>query len=725
MIMTDAILRFFSTDGFLPHGMCYLWRPGVLSLHIISDALITLSYYSIPFTLAYFMRRRKDLEFNWIIGCFAIFIIACGSTHLMGIVTIWHPYYWVAGAIKAVTAATSVPTAVLLVKLMPEALRWPSPVSLRQANEELQRTNTRLISEIGERERAQTEARQANLELQRQLTEMRRLHEMSTRLAQAQQLSNVLEEILDTTISLQKADFGCLHLYDENTGSLRIVAQRGLPREYQDYFRLVRAGDGSACGRALEVRERVTIEDLTRNPDYPHVAVAERIGYRAIQAAPIIGRDGHIKGMLSALFRNPHLPRENDLQLTDLYLRLAAELLERAQDENALREAREAADLANRSKGRFLATASHDLRQPLQTLALLNGSLRRMAAKVEVSLALVEQEEAIVSMSRLINMLLDISKLESGVVQPEIRDFPLESSFQELRIEFTGIAQKKGISLEIGDAQEVATSDPTLLGQILRNLVSNAIRYTPRGIVRVRCERDGKDRVRIDVEDSGIGIAEKHLPHIFEEFYQVGVSPNAVREGHGLGLSIVQRAAKLLRHELRVQSRLGRGTTFSIVLPAGALTEPRPLEAARPAAANAAPSAHILVVDDDLAVLNATRMLLSVEGYEVSTAPSLAEAIRIASEHADIRILVTDYHLGNGDLGTQVIDAVRGVVAGRLGAVIISGDTSGAIRTAALDPRVRLASKPVIAEELLRIVLELDAIGTSPEEQRPLGLQPR
>ncbi len=717
--MRDAILQFFGTDGFMPHGMCYLWRPDVLFLHIISDGLIGLSYYSIPFTLAYFMRKRKDLEFNWIIGCFAVFIIACGSTHLMAIVTIWRPYYWIDGAIKAVTAAASVPTAVLLVKLMPQALRWPSPAMVGRANEELQRTNKRLVAEIRERERAQEEARLANIELQAQLAEMRRLHEMSTRLAEVQEMPNVLEEILDTTIALQKADFGTVRHYDEKTGSLRIVAHRGVPREFLEHFQVIGAEDGTSCGRALKARERVTIEDVTRDTGYAsHLSVAERVGYRAVQSAPIIGRDGHIKGMLSTLFREPRLPSESQLQLTDIYLRLAAELLDRAQHEQSLREARDAADLANRSKGRFLATASHDLRQPLQTLALLNGSLRRMSSTAEVARALMEQEEAIVSMSRLINMLLDISKLESGAVQPEIRDFALESSFQEIRMEFAGVAQKKGLTLEIADATEVAVSDPILLGQILRNLVSNAIRYTPRGIVRVGCTRHGDDRLRIDVEDSGIGIAEEHLPHIFEEFYQVGVSPNSVREGHGLGLSIVQRAAKLLSHELRVQSHPGRGTTFSIWVPAGLAAQSQRAQPVQWVSVNAASRARVLVVDDDPAVLNATRMLLKVEGFEVSTASSLAEAVGVAAERGDIGILITDYHLGNGDLGTHLIEALRGVVGARLRAVLVSGDTSGAIRAAVADPLVRIASKPVIAEELLQILSELNAAGDGPGDHR-------
>jgi signal transduction histidine kinase len=158
--MIDAIGRFLSEDGFMPHGMCYLWRPGVLFLHLISDVLITLAYFSIPFTLVYFVRKRRDLQFQWMFVCFAIFIVACGTTHAMEIWVIWHPTYWLSGSVKAITALASVPTAILLVKLIPQALRLPSPASLQMANAELQ-------SEI-------TEHRQAEQEIERQKNELAR-----------------------------------------------------------------------------------------------------------------------------------------------------------------------------------------------------------------------------------------------------------------------------------------------------------------------------------------------------------------------------------------------------------------------------------------------------------------------------------------------------------------------------------------------------------------------
>jgi DNA-binding NtrC family response regulator len=171
-----------------------------------------------------------------------------------------------------------------------------------------------------------------------------------------------------------------------------------------------------------------------------------------------------------------------------------------------------------------------------------------------------------------------------------------------------------------------------------------------------------------------------------------------------LGLSIVQRAATLLNHEIRVRSEPGRGSTFSILLPAGSAEEVAKTSAPSVAVTVSARRAHVLVVDDDPGVLNATRMLLKVEGFRVSTADSLEEAIRVSSEQSDIALLVTDYHLSDGELGTHVIEAVRRVIGATLKAVLITGDTSPAIKEAVRDDRVRLASKPINADEFLSVL---------------------
>lgn len=567
--------------------------------------------------------------------------------------------------------------------------------------------------------RSELRARVANLmtvkrsaqELEEQLRDVRRLHELSTRLIRATDLPDVLDEILAATVVLQTADFGHLQLFDSRTGSLRIVAQRGFSQRYLQYFQTMSADDSSAAGRALRAGNRVIIEDVQQNAAYePHLEVAEHEGYRAVQSTPIIGRDGGVKGMLSTHFRQPHCPPEADLQLTDLYVRLAADLIERLQNEDSLRLARDNADRANRAKSRFLATASHDLRQPAQALSLLNGSLQRMPLPDDAIEVVVQQEHSILAMSRLLNALLDISKLESGAIKPQIQNFTLASCLEELRTEFSGIARDKGLCLQIVNSARCARSDPTLVGQILRNLVSNAIRYTRQGFVCLRC-REEAATVRIEVEDSGIGIAQEHLPFVFDEFYQVR-GASGTREGHGLGLSIVQRAARLLDHDLGVRSELGRGTTFTLCLPAGSEpAESAPFVTALPAREDAKRERYALVVDDDPAILAAMKMLLNVEGFRVSSAQSVAEAAQVAREQPNIEIVISDFHLHKGELGTQAIAAVRSIRGAKLSAVLLTGDTSNAITEAAAGVDIAVASKPVNPTELLQLVANLLAQG--------------
>jgi two-component system, sensor histidine kinase len=373
-------------------------------------------------------------------------------------------------------------------------------------------------------------------------------------------------------------------------------------------------------------------------------------------------------------------------------------------------EAREIADRANLAKSRFLATASHDLRQPMQTLALLNGTLLRLVNDPDAVAAVAQQELAITAMSRLLNALLDISKLESGAIKPELTDFKVAAIFEELRNEFATIAARKGLDLQIQSSGYRIYSDPSLVEQILRNLLSNAIKYTRAGRVKLHCTQESDSRVRIEVTDTGIGIPADQLPYIYDEFYQIGVPTNSTRDGYGLGLSIVQRLVKLLNLGFDVRSELGKGSAFSLVLP-GSMAQPSPV-ASNTGQAPAQPrqqlaKTHVLLVEDDRSVRDATRMLLRVEGFRASAVSSLAEAQQIARENTDIDLLVTDYHLGGSETGTQVLASLREQLGRPLKAVLITGDTSSAIRDLTVDDLVRVASKPIKADELLAIMREL------------------
>jgi signal transduction histidine kinase/ActR/RegA family two-component response regulator len=187
--MTDTIRRLLSEGNFMPHGMCYLWQPGVLGLHIVSDALITLAYFCISFALAYFVHKRKDLQFHWMFTCFAVFIVACGATHLLEIWVIWYPTYWLSGSIKALTALASLPTAILLLRLIPQALQLPSPSALRIANMDLER-------EVAVRKRAEADTRELNERLEARVAERTRELEDANRILRQAQFTVMQQERL-------------------------------------------------------------------------------------------------------------------------------------------------------------------------------------------------------------------------------------------------------------------------------------------------------------------------------------------------------------------------------------------------------------------------------------------------------------------------------------------------------------------------------------------------
>ena len=375
-----------------------------------------------------------------------------------------------------------------------------------------------------------------------------------------------------------------------------------------------------------------------------------------------------------------------------------------------LMAARRAADRANMAKSRFLATASHDLRQPLQSLALLNGTLRRLVGDPDAREALAQQEQAIGAMSRLLNALLDISKLESGAIQPEITDFTVAALFDEIRREFAGLAGNKGLELQVEVCQDTIRSDPSLLEQVLRNLVANAIKYTARGRVLLRCLHEAT-LVRLEVADTGIGIPADQLPYIFDEFFQVGVRPSSTRNGYGLGLAIVNRIVKLLDLRLEVDSELGKGSSFRLDVPVGTARACRRVResAAETTGEWAKPkrAPRVLLVEDDTGVRNATCMLLRAAGYEVIGAASRAEALVQLEGLAGIDLLITDFHLGTDGTGLEVIGSVRERLGGNLPAILLSGDTSADIRGLCHDERWRIASKPIQAEELLALIGEL------------------
>lgn len=374
--------------------------------------------------------------------------------------------------------------------------------------------------------------------------------------------------------------------------------------------------------------------------------------------------------------------------------------------QNALSAARDEAERANRAKSAFLAAASHDLRQPLQTLNLLNSVLRRSAKGGNLEQAVEKQQDALVAMTNLLNALLDISKLESGAVVPDVTDCQVQEIFRRLRSEFELQAEAKGLRLLVDDCEDVVRTDPTLLEQIIQNLIANAIRYTKKGLVQLRCLHS-EGSVRIEVLDTGIGIPVSELDTIFEEFYQVERARSQRREGLGLGLSIVQRLAGLLDHPIHVESKPGEGTCFAVTVPRGSrssrVAPPRETEAIREPG-----SCRILLIDDDPAVVQATTMLLEVEGHEVAVASTTREALAVTELTGVPDVVISDFHLGHGETGLDAIERLRSSLGQVVPAVLVTGDTSSSIDARAEGIECcRLLTKPVDADGLIRTVQEL------------------
>lgn len=391
------------------------------------------------------------------------------------------------------------------------------------------------------------------------------------------------------------------------------------------------------------------------------------------------------------------------------------DITERKQIYEQLVAARTEADRANRAKSSFLAAASHNLRQPLQTLNLLNSVLEKTVSEPTAANAVCAQRAALASVSELLDALLDISKLESGAIRPDISDCSVQAIFKHLKATFETQARAKGLSLVVDEAEHIIRTDKGLLEQIIQNLVANAIRYTRQGMVQLRCLHDAAF-VRVEVLDTGIGIAVDQRDAIFDEFYQLNRKAGEQREGLGLGLAVVRRMAQLLGHSIEVNSEVGRGSCFTVTAPCGSNVALPASQKSAPLATTHGSNAMVLVIDDDPAVAASTEMLLKLEGYRVYVASSMEEAIA-SKEEAETwpDVIVSDYHLANGGSGIDVIGNVRTLAHRSIPAVLVTGDTSSEVSKALerVGGGCEVLSKPFVPNEFLEVVSQLAAANLS------------
>jgi signal transduction histidine kinase/ActR/RegA family two-component response regulator len=393
----------------------------------------------------------------------------------------------------------------------------------------------------------------------------------------------------------------------------------------------------------------------------------------------------------------------------------------------AMTAAKELAEQANRAKSRFLAAASHDLRQPLNAMSLLVGLLRNRVAEPERPI-LGQIEVSLGAMIDLFNNLLDVSKFDAGAIKPEFRPVDTVVLLERLKIDFQGVAEAKGIGFRMVPCHVMLYSDAHLLERILRNLVANAVCHTDRGRVLIGCRRIGKIAVRIDVYDTGPGIASDQLGVIFEEFSQLRNPARQRGEGHGLGLAIASRAALLLGHDLSVTSAPGKGSRFSITVPrAETATSAGPAAGREPAAAPETigrdaetiqqEDCHVLVVEDDPLVREAMQLALDAVGCRSHVAGSAAEALKRLREIPGApRLIFAGYRLPGGVNGLETVRRLRGAVGAEVAACIVTGDLNDALKAEIEGDGAACLHKPVRAETLYRVVEKV-----CPRERSPLA----
>jgi len=361
-------------------------------------------------------------------------------------------------------------------------------------------------------------------------------------------------------------------------------------------------------------------------------------------------------------------------------------------------------EAANLAKSRFLAAASHDLRQPLHALNWFVTQLRNEKDPTEKNRLVEQIETATGAMNELFNALLDISRLDAGVLAPTISEFPVEQLLKRIATTFSAAAREKSLRLRIISNDAWVRSDFILLERILLNLVSNAVRYTVKGGVVIGCRRRA-GHLRIEVWDTGAGIAADQRQTVFREFYRIGTTEQDRGHGLGLGLAIVDRLCRLLGHPIELKSQLGRGSRFAVTLP---LVTARIATQPLPAAIDLAMGKFIVVVDDDPLVLDAMQGVLKSWGCHVLTAKSDSAAIAaLVSEEQQPDLIISDYRLSDTRTGFDVIEHLRRAIGADIPAFLISGDTAPERLREASASGYYLLHKPVLPITLRSVVSQI------------------
>jgi signal transduction histidine kinase/integral membrane sensor domain MASE1 len=549
----------------------------------------------------------------------------------------------------------------------------------RRSEEQLRHTHDELAARAGElretAERLQVSSGKLEERVEQRTRELKQALQQQTAVAEVFKvisrstfdLQKVVDQLVELAARLCAADSASMWRPVGET--YRIAAAFGHPpeqRERLDRFS-VRPGRDTCVGRALLERKVVHVVDVQGDLALPQGLKAGR--NRTMIGVPLM-REGVPIGVLVMLRQTLQPFTEREIEIATTVADQAVIAIENVRLVEALQARTRELGEANQAKSRFIAAASHDLRQPLHALGLFVDRLHGRVNAAERR-GIVEQiDAAIAAMDELFNELLDISKLDAGVLTPTISDFPIAHLLKRTEITFAATAHKKGLSLRIVSNSAWVRSDPILLERILMNLVSNAVGCTAGGGIVVGCRRrDGQ--LRIEVWDSGPGIPKDQYQNIFAEFHQLG-GPQHERGGLGLGLAIVDRLCRLLDHLVELTSVVGSGSRFSV---SGKL---------------------VVVIDDDALVLDGTGRLLRGWGCDVVTAGSAHVALAgLAERDRTPDLIISDYRLSDGQNGIEAIEKLREAFDLSIPAFLISGDTAPKRLQEARASGYHLLHKPV------------------------------
>ncbi len=559
-------------------------------------------------------------------------------------------------------AKTELRGAILDLELSGEEQRAISEEAL-SANEEFQSTNEELLTSKEELQSLNEELSALNTQLQETLERQR---------TTADDLQNVLYSTDLATVFLDR-DLK-IRFFTPATKALFNVIPGDVGRPLSDLNSL--AADTTLTRDAQDVLSGLA-------PIEQEVETLDGIWF-VRRVLPYRAHDGRVEGVV--------------ITFTDVTARKTIA--------KALEAAKLQAEQANVAKSRFLAVASHDLRQPMQALALLQGLLARIVEGPRAHGLVARLDETLGAMSGMLNTLLDINQIESGTLRVERSAFPINDLLVRLKDELTYPAQARGLELRVVPCGLTVDSDPRLLDQMVRNLLSNALKYTASGRVLLGCRRRG-GTVSIEVWDTGVGIAEDQLGPIFEEYHQVDNPARERSRGLGLGLSIVQRLGDLLGHSVRVRSRPGRGSMFSIEVPRPDSRPPTRLPETLHQEAPHRRLGSVLLIEDDPDIRDLLGQLLAGEGHRVTTAHDGAAALAVLTrDHLRPDIIVADFNLP-GLTGLETAAKVRSALGVSAPVIILTGDISAETLRAIQQAGYAYLGKPVKAADLDRMMAEL------------------